>query len=872
MRRLKNFIARIRGSLTTRSVEARLDEEIRFHLDMRAERAVRRGAPPEAAEREALVAFGGREPWREAVRDEYRHRPIESVLQDVRYALRTLRKSPGFTAVALLTFALGIGANTAVFSVVSGILFRPLPYANPDRLASIWPSRAISNAELEYMQSHAKAFEAVAAFSPGWGVAMTGGGEPRQLDAARVSTNYFRTLGVRPALGREFTDGESSPGQWDVAVISHALWTTQFGSDSAIIGRVVQMDRAPTRIVGVMPAGFEAFQPRVEAWLPLQIDRSSRFYTGQTALGFGRLAAGATFASSEAELRTLIPRMRTQFNYTDDYGRGNTVVSMREGLVGNVRQSLLVLLGAVAFVLLIAGANLGNLLLVAAIGRRRELAVRRALGASRGQVAQQLLVHSVVLATAGGLLGVMIGVLGVRGLKAVLPQTLPMLGGVSVDWRVLVVTAVVTLAVGLVFGIAPALLATRVDPDGALRVSSASSGNRAGVTTRQTLVVVEIALAMVLVVGAGLMTESLWRLSRVDLGFDPSGVLSFRIQPSSGQIRSPDEIQRYFEQMTQRIAALPGVAKVGAAQHLPLSGFAWRTDVEVEKNPLAATAEHPRATWRSITGDYFGAMSMRLLRGRAFTAADSRDAPKTIVINEAMAKHFWPGRDPIGERVALGNAPRAELATIVGVVANVRFASPSTPATDEIYRPNSQQQLMFMHFVVKSSKDPLSLIPSIREVIRAQDPTVPVAEVQMMGDLFDASTATPRTIALLLLGFAGVGLVLGAVGIYGVISYVVGQRTRELGIRVALGAIEGKIVSMVVGDGLRLAALGIVSGAVAAVFAARSLRTLVFGVETTDLSTYAAVAAVLAVVSLAASYIPARRAARVDPLIALRSD
>jgi predicted permease len=872
VRRLKNFIARIRGSLTTRSVETRLDEEIRFHLDMRAERAVRQGAPQDAARREALVAFGGREPWREAVRDEYRHRPLESVWGDVRYAIRTLRKAPGFTTVALLTFALGIGANTAVFSVVSGVLFRPLPYANPHRLASVWPSRAISNAELEYMQSHSKTFEAVAAFSPGWGVAMTGGGDPRQLDAARVSTNFFRTLGVRPALGRAFADGESSPGQWDVAVISHALWTTQFGSDSSVLGRVVQMDRAPTRIIGVMPAGFEAFQPRVEAWLPLQIDRASRFYTGQTALGFGRLAAGATFATSEAELRTLIPQMRAQFNYTDDYGRGNTVTSLREGLVGNARQSLLVLLGAVAFVLLIAGANLGNLLLVAAIGRRRELAVRRALGASRGQVAQQLLVHSVVLAAAGGLLGVLLGVLGVRGLKAILPQSLPMLGAVSVDWRVLVVTATVTLAVGLVFGIAPALLATRVDPDGALRVSGASSGNRAGVAMRQTLVVVEIALAMVLVVGAGLMAESLWRLSRVDLGFDPNGVLSFRIQPSSGQIRSPEEIQQYFEQMSQRIAALPGVSKVGAAQHLPLSGFTWRTDIDIEKNPLPATAEHPRATWRSITGDYFGAMGMRLLRGRTFTAADSPDAPKTIVINEAMAKHFWPGRDPIGERIMVGTPPRAELATIVGVVANVRFASPSTPATDEIYRPNSQQQLMFMHFVVKSSTHPLSLIPSIRAVIRAQDPTVPVAEVQMMGELFDASTATPRTIALLLLAFASVGLVLGAVGIYGVISYAVGQRTRELGIRVALGAIEGRIVSMVVGDGLRLAAVGIACGAVAAVFAARSLRTLVFGVETTDLSTYIAVAAVLAAVSLAASYIPARRAARVDPLNALRSD
>jgi putative ABC transport system permease protein len=872
MGRLVEFLARVRGSLWKRDVESRLDEEIEFHLDMHAAREIGAGVDPARARRDAIVAFGGRESWREAVRDEYRHRPLEGILQDTRYALRALRKSPGFTAVALLTFALGIGANTAVFSVVSGILLRPLPFANSDRLAAIWPTKAISNAELVYLQQHTKTFESVAAFSPGWGMALTGAGEPRQLDAARVSANLFQTLGVRPALGRAFADDESSPGHWDVALIAHALWIDHFGGDSSVIGRVVQLDGTPTRIIGVMPATFEAFQHGVEAWLPLQVDPASRFYTGQTAIGFGRLAVGATHAAALAEISTLVPQMRAQFNYTDEYGRGGTVVSLRESLVGNVRQSLFVLLGAVAFVLLIAGANLGNLMLVAAIGRRRELAVRRALGASRGQVAQQLLVHSVIVAIGGGVIGTAVGVLGLRGLKAILPSSLPMLSSVSVDWRVLLVSAAITLGIGILFGIAPALLATRVDPESALRVSGSGSTNRAGVVTRQTLVVVEIALAMVLVVGAGLMTQSLWQLSRVDLGFNPHGVLSFRVQPSGGRVRAAAESHVYFDEMMQRIGKLPGVISVGSAQHLPLSGFNWSTDLEIESNPIAATAEHPRVVWRSVGGDYFGTMSIPLLRGRSFTSTDTRDTPRVVVINEAMARHFWPGRDPIGERIRLGKGAQAESATIIGIVRSVRYMSPATPAGDEVYRSNSQQGFGFMHVVVRTNGNPLSLVPSVRAAIREFDPTVPIAEVRSMGALYDASTATPRTIALLLLAFAGVGLALGAVGIYGVISYAVTQRTRELGIRVALGAVEGRIVSMVLSDGIRMAAVGIVLGAGAAGLAARSLRTLVFGVATTDVLTYVGVATVLTLVALAASYIPARRASRVDPLVALRSD
>jgi putative ABC transport system permease protein len=872
MRRFANWIAKLRGTLRPRPLESRLDDEIQFHLEMHAQRAIRDGVSPEAARRDALVAFGGREPWREAARDEIRDRTLEGVWQDARYAVRTLRKSPAFSIVALATVVIGIGATTAVFSVVSGILLRPLPFVNPNRLASIWPSRTISNAELEYLQQNAKSFVAVAAFSPGWGVALTGSGEPQQLNAARVSTNFFTTLGARALAGRTFGDGESSPGTWSVAVLSHSLWSTQFGRDSTIIGRIVQMDGVPTRVIGVMPADFEAFQAGVDTWLPLQIDRSSRFYTGQTALGFGRLASGATFATATTEMATLAPRMRAAFEFNDDYGRGGTVVSLHESLVGNIRQSLLVLLGAVAFVLLIAGANVSNLLLVHATGRHRELAVRRALGASRAQIARQLLVQSGVIALVGGVFGTALGVLGVRGLKAVLPATLPMLSSVAVDWRVLAVSALITLLIGVAFGLTPARTATRVDPEGALRSSTTGGSNRASATTRRSLVVAEIALAMVLVVGAGLMAESLRRLSRVDLGFDARNVLSFRIQPTSGQVTSAEQTAVYFDEMLARIAALPGVERVGGVQHLPLTGFNWRGDLDIESHPLPPAVARPRVVWRSVIGDYFGAMRIPLRRGRLFLPTDTRAAPPVVVINEAAAKQFWPGRDPIGERIKVGTGSRNEFATIVGIVGNVRFASPNAEPGYEVYRPNAQQGLVFMHFVVRAKSDPLAMMPSIRTAIRSLDGNVPIASVRALEALYSASTATPRTIAQLLLAFAAVGLLLAAIGIYGVIAYSVGQRTRELGIRTALGALEGRIVMMVVNEGLRLTLVGLAIGIVAAVFASRSLNTLVFGVTTTDVSVYAAVAALLALVAITASYIPARRASRVDPLIALRSD
>ena len=794
----------------------------------------------------------------------------DTVLGDAMFALRQARRQPVVTAIGLLTFALGIGANTAMFSVVRGVLLRPLPYRNPEQLAAIWPGRAISNAELLYLQANSRTLQSVAAFSPGWGIALTNAGEPRQLHAARVSVNFFGVLRVTPAIGRSFAPNESQRGAWDVAILSHRLWMTQFAGDSTILGRVVSMDGQPTRVIGVMPARFEAFQSDVDAWLPLQIDPSSPFHTGQLSLAFGRLAHGESFATATTELAALAPRMRTEFNFAEDYGRDVRVTSLHESLIGNVRRSLLILLGAVALLVLIAVANVGNLLLAHAAGRRRELAVRRALGASTRQIVRQLLIQSLMLAAAGGALGFAAGASAMRALKAFLPSTLPMLSSVGIDGVVLATCVAVIAGAGLLFGVGPALLGSRVDPDGALRAGAAESSSRSHSSMRDALVIAEVALAVVLVAGAALMSYTLWHLSHVNIGFDPRNVATFLIQPTSGQLTSGTAATTYFDEIVRRVSAIPGVQSVGASQHLPLSGFNWQGKLDIETRPIPPTATHPSVVWRSVVGHYFGTMRIPLLRGRLFNASDTRDAPPVVVISSSMAKHYWPDRDAIGERIKLGNGTNRNWATIIGIVGDVRSASPALPPVEEAYRPNAQQDLRFMHFVVRSAADPLLLAGQIRAAIHSFDQSVPVAELRSLDDVFAASTETSRVVTLLLLSFASLGLCLGAVGIYGVIAYSVGQRTRELGIRSALGALEQRITLMIVGEGLRTAGVGILIGLAVALLAGRAMASLLFEVSATDPLIYGGVTGVLLVVALAASYLPARRAARVDPLTALR--
>ncbi len=800
---------------------------------------------------------------------------LGTVMQDVRFAMRTLRKQPMFTLVATVTLALGIGANTAVFSVVNGVLLSPLPYPSPDRLVAVWPRHFASNGEIAYLQEHAHSYDGgAAAFSPGWGMVLSRPNEAVQLAGARTSANFFRVLGARPALGRTFTDDESRPGSDRVAVLSHELWTQRFSADPRVIGQTITIDGVPCEVIGVMTPNFNLFQANADLWLPLVMDQSASFYkTGGTAFLLGRLRAGATPASAASELATLVPAMRDALGFEAAYGREASVIPLHDAVVAQLRQTLLILLCAVGFILLIAGANVGNLQLSRAAGRRHEIAIRAALGAARGRIIRQLLSESVLLAMGGGALGIGFGALGVRWLRHLLPADTPRLESISLDLRVLAVCALATLGVGIIFGLAPALVASRTDLEGTLRAARSGHGaGAAGRRTRGSLVVAETALALVLVIAAGLMIQTLWRLSLVDAGFRATNILTMRVQPTSDAYGSREQRALYFEQVLERVRGERGVLTVGAIQHLPLSGFDWHKEVEIEGRLLAPGETPFRPGYRTILGDYFQTMGIPLLAGRAFSPSDAATSPAVMIVSAAFARRAFGGESAVGRRIRAGNATRAQWATIVGEVGNVRHTALTAEPQPEFYLSASQFPQGAMAIVVRTAGDPMLSVRQLHERIATLDRGVPISDVRTIEDLVSASVQQPRVIMLLMLAFAGVGLALGAIGIYGVVSYGVSQRVREIGIRIALGAPRATLIRAVVRDGLILAGAGVAIGMVAALVLTRGMATLVFGVSASDPATYVALSLLLVGIAATASYIPARRAARVDPVIALRGE
>ncbi len=789
-----------------------------------------------------------------------------ALVRAVRLTFRALGRRPGFTAAAVLTLTLGIGANTAMFSLVDSIVLRPLPYADPSRLVVVWPGTFLGNRAVDYLRTNARTLDRVGSFSPGWLMGLTGVPEPTQLSAARISGNLFDVLGVRPALGRTFGMEGETPGNDHVVVLGDRVWRRSFGADPAVVGRSIQLDDEPYTVIGVMAPSFQILDTDTDLWTPLTMDPTAMHWAGQVTQVVGRLAPGATVRQADVEFRTLAAAMGRQFDEPDDWARSAQVAGWQDDLVGGVRSTLLVLLGAVGFLLLIAVANVANLLLVRTAERRHELALRFSLGATREQVALLLLGESLALALLGGLGGLGLAAVAVRLAPAILPSDLPRLAEVGLNGTVLAVAAGITLLTALAFGAAPALHAARDASGTWIRSGRGSSGS--GGRTRGVLIAGEVAVALILLAGAGLMIRTVRALNAVDPGFKPDHLLTLQLQPSGFETR--DALRAYWRTMLDRVRAVPGVVAAGSILHLPTGGRKWQADLEIDGRQLERGQAPPRSAWQSISTGYLKTAGIPLIRGRDVAPEDGPDAPRVMLVNTELARRLFPNESPIGHRIKAGYATRQQWATVVGVVGSVRHDSLNTPPGPEIYLPYDQTTVTASAVVVRTAGSPAALAPAIVGAIRSVQAEVPISDVRSMHDLLAASIQRQRSVLALFGAFAAVGLMLGAVGIYGVVAYGARQRAREIGIRVALGADARSVAGLVVRDGLWWAMLGVAAGVPIALGLGGVLRGLVYGVPVTDPASLAGAATALVAVAALASYLPARRAARADPTTVLR--
>lgn len=795
---------------------------------------------------------------------------MNTLLQDLRYALRQLRRSPGFTAIAVLTLALGIGANSAIFSVVNAVLLRPLPYVEPERLVTV---AHLMKGEYLIYRERARAVQEPALYAHD-GINISGDGAAERLLGARVSSNLFTVLGTTPLLGRTFLPGEDRPGDDRVVVLSHGLWQQRFGADPGVIGREVTVAGESRTVVGVMPAGFDFPGAGTQLWIPFTFDVGAAvdLWGGGGGQVVARLAAGATPGRAQTELRALAPTLReanTVWVPAPEYGAEREVVGLQDTVVGDVRGRLLILLGAAGLVLLIACANVANLLLARATGRQQEVAVRTALGAGRGRIVRQLLTESVLLSLLGGALGLGCAVWGVRLLATTLPAGTPRVAEIGIDGWVLGFALVLSTLSSLLFGLTPALRASRANLQTMLKAGGRSSSTDENRLTG-VLVIAEFAVAVVLVISAGLLIRSFAELVRVDPGFRTESIITARLTPPENRNQDNATRRAFYAEILERLGALPGVQRVDAVNRLPLWGGFRGNAFETEDEPYSPGTAAPLFDDRRITPGYPQTMGMTLLRGRALTDADREGAPRVALINETMARTFWPGADPVGKRFK--EIWLDEWTTVVGVVSDVRSYGLAGDAEPEAYRPFWQLPASEMSLVVRTTNDPLALVPLLRATVDDIDADVPLSELRTTAQIVASSVAEPRFTMLLLAGFATTALLLAAVGIYGVVSYTVGRRTRELGLRVALGAQGTELLRMILRQALRLAALGAVIGVAMALALTRFLRSLLFDVSATDTVTLVAVPLLLVGVALVAAYLPARRATRVDPMLALRNE
>ncbi len=850
--------------------EQEMDDELHFHLEKQIEQNIAQGMSPEEARYAALRQFGNLGAVEEDCRDSWGVRLINELGQDIRYGLRQLRRNPGFTAVAVLTLALGIGANTAIFSVVNAVLLRPLAYKDPDRLVSIWaqiPSMHISGAFVEYntfidyWRAQSQSFQSMTAYTPLW-VNLTSGGDPQRVLAFRVNAGFLSMAGIRPEWGREFLASEDQPGAPHVAMVSHRLWMERFGGEQNLIGRAITFDKTIYTVVGIMPANFDLYDR--EAGLYMPIAASPARAAGQPSVGvYARLKPGVSLEAAQAEINGLCGRWVAATHYPRDWGA--RVWRLHDYAVRDVRMSLAVLAIAVGLVLLIACANVASLLLARASARQREMTIRSALGAGAGRIVRQLLSESLVLGVAAGALG-LFAAWGIARALAAGPGYLPFQDNVAIDAPVLWFTLGATLLTVLLFGLAPGLAAARGGIAGRLQGDSRTGEGTRQSRAREILVVTEVSLALLLAIGAALTARSLMRLRAVDLGFKAEGVLTASLTLPEENYAKPQARVNFFQTLLERVRAIPGVKAAGMASHLPFSYSKSGGDVVIEGAPPRQPGDKLIVFQRSIDSGYFQAMQVPLLRGRFFNAHDPAGQPVAI-INQSMAQRCWPNQNPVGKRFGDG---KDHWMTVVGVVASMRQTSLADEPDMESYVPYPQSPGSTMGLALRTTMNPTLLAPALRSAVAEQDKELPVSEIGTIVTNIAHSTRERRLTVALFAAFALLALMLAAVGIYGVISFSVARRTHEIGVRMALGAQKSDVLRMVVGQGLKLALIGVAVGIAGALALTRFLSSLLYGVKPTDPLTFIAVSLILIAVAMLACYIPARRAAKVDPMVALR--
>jgi putative ABC transport system permease protein len=877
-------IARWRESRRAR--EEDLERELRTHLDLEAEEQQEAGLPADAARYAALRAFGNETMVKEDVRKAWGWIWLEQLAQDARFALRTLRKNPGFTAVAVFSLALGIGGNAAMFSLVNGILLRSLRYSEPDRLVKVtgyYPKGAVVA-----LQELSRTME-VAAFSDkpenGSDFNLTGQGEALRVTGSAVSANIFSLLGVGAKLGRTFQPGEDRAGQDRLVILSHALWRNKFASDPGIIGRIIRINGVDRQVVGVMPPDFSFLVPGAQLWIPFHIDLSNldESWAHDFTPAVGRLQPGATFAQARNEIRAMVSEIIPRFPYVmgRDWNADATVLPLQQDLVGNVRTKLLVLLGAVGLVLMVACVNVASLLLSLGAARSKEIALRAALGAARGRIVRQLLTESVVLALAGGALGLALAFGALSALRTLLPTDTPRLAEVGMDWQVLAFVSALSILTGLVFGLFPALRASKSELAESMKAGGRRSTDAAGINLRGSLIVGEVALAVVLVVSAGLLINTLWRLMQVNPGFRREQILTVRVTPDPSSCQERAACVALYDELLRRAREMPGVSDAATANSVPMSGEVPYVVAEMEGHPARPGEGLAPLLWAgAISPQYFRLMGIPLLLGREFRDSDGAKSAGVVIVTAATARRFWPGQDPVGKHIRM--VWDKDWRTVVGVVRDVRQFNLADRPLDwiqgAVYMPypqsvDSNHQLpTAMYLIARTSAESAIFGRDISGLVSSVNPNVPVGEVRTLEGIVSDSASVPRSMMWLFVSFAGAALVLAAIGTYGVVSYSTAQRTFEIGVRMALGATRGNVFSLVLGQSLRLVLIGLGLGVVCALALTRMLSSFLYGVTATDPVTFLAVGVLLVFVGVLAGYLPARRAASIDPFTALRVD